>query len=281
MSNEKRPKIALVAGTGGLRPIGGLELQKFLDEEGIKVDLLVGCSGGAALCSSFALGWSYEQAKKNIYETLPRDIGHMLDFRKVQDFLKVPSPNFSPTRSIIDGPVWVNSMRKSYGNARLEDLKVPFLVQTTDLLTGKGVVFDKGDMTEIVSASCSFFPLFSPIPINGRYYMDGSFSNSQPVIEAVKRNPDVILVVTVYDPPDAGKANILKHWWNFIRNADTHETKKLNDAALAHYKGKVVNIDVVLDAGTEVWDLDSLPGIFKSFKEGLEKYKKEIVQVCK
>jgi predicted acylesterase/phospholipase RssA len=45
-SVERRPKVGVVLGSGGIKPFSAIALFEFLDEMGIVVDLLVGCSGG-------------------------------------------------------------------------------------------------------------------------------------------------------------------------------------------------------------------------------------------
>ncbi len=272
-----KPKIAVVIGAGGLRPLGAVEMFGFFEEEGIKVDLSVGCSGGAVIASVFGGGNPPEVAKQKIYEGLPRDLGHLLNHRKISEFMKIPAVDFSPTKALIEGPVWLNSLKKPYKDYRIEDLTVPTFIQTTDLLSGKGVVFSEGPLAEIVSASCSFFPLFSPLKIGDRYYMDGFFSNPVPVIEAVKRKMDIIIVVNVDSPMNPQPLNVLDAWWSFFRRVDLRWIERENAALFSDFKGKVIHVDIVLEKAIEIWDMDVLPLVFKSFKKAFEPYKKVIM----
>ena len=58
MEQTAKPRIALVIGSGSVKCAAALGLMKVLEREGIDVDLVVGCSGGAIYASLIPLGWS-------------------------------------------------------------------------------------------------------------------------------------------------------------------------------------------------------------------------------
>ncbi len=46
---ERRPKVGVVIGSGGLKALSAIALFEFLNEAQIDIDLLVGCSGGGLM----------------------------------------------------------------------------------------------------------------------------------------------------------------------------------------------------------------------------------------
>ena len=57
-----QPRIALVLGSGGVRSIAALGIAEVLAAEGIRPDLIVGCSSGALIGATLALGLSSHEA---------------------------------------------------------------------------------------------------------------------------------------------------------------------------------------------------------------------------
>ena len=55
------PRVALVIGSGSVKCAAALGLMRVLEREGIGVDLVVGCSGGAIYAALIALGWVYRR----------------------------------------------------------------------------------------------------------------------------------------------------------------------------------------------------------------------------
>jgi NTE family protein len=269
------PKIAIVVGAGGLRSLGAIELYGLLcEEEGIPIDLVVGCSGGS-IVGMFGLGLTLHQIKSLVFDMIPKDFGKLISYTKLRDLFRIPCENFSFKKSIIEGPVWPQNLKKV--DVKIENLAIPTLIQATDVITGKGVVFDKGWLSEVCAASCSFFPVFAPIKIDDRYYMDGSFSNPLPVIEAVSRNMDIIIAVTVTSPADEKHRSIFDAWWDFFRKVDIHQMRHEHRTLFSDFKGKIIYLDIELEDIVEIWDVDCLPIVFNSFKKELAKHKREIM----
>src|SRR5512134_413775 len=57
-----QPRMALVLGSGGVRSIAALGIAEVLDAEGIRPDLIVGCSSGELFGATLALGLSSSEA---------------------------------------------------------------------------------------------------------------------------------------------------------------------------------------------------------------------------
>jgi len=87
-------------------------------------------------------------------------------------------------------------LRKLLHCATFEELRIPLAVVATDLVTGKGVVFQNGELIPPVRGSCSIPGLFTPVEFGGRLLVDGAISGPVPV--AALRNLGVDAVIAVH-----------------------------------------------------------------------------------
>jgi NTE family protein len=92
-------------------------------------------------------------------------------------------------------------LARSLPAATFEQLKIPFAVIATDLLTGEPAVFRRGGLIGPVRASCTYPGLFLPMQLNGRTLIDGAFSCPMPV--EVLRQMGATHIIAVH----AGGAN--------------------------------------------------------------------------
>jgi len=86
---------------------------------------------------------------------------------------------------------------KYFGDKRFEEASVPFVVATTDILTGDEVVIDSGPIIDGVRASISVPGVFEPHLIDGRYLVDGGLVNPVPVDYLRAAGIDVCISVNV------------------------------------------------------------------------------------
>ena len=64
ISLNKRPRVALVLGSGGLKCAASLGLWRVLQRENIPIDMVVGCSGGSLFAASIALGFGTQATEE-------------------------------------------------------------------------------------------------------------------------------------------------------------------------------------------------------------------------
>jgi NTE family protein len=77
---------------------------------------------------------------------------------------------------------------------------VPFRCISTDLETGKAVVFDKGNLHEVLRASISIPTIFSPVEYEGKLLVDGMMARNLPAQDAKDMGADIIIAVDVGAP---------------------------------------------------------------------------------
>ncbi|MGB2705902.1 MAG: patatin-like phospholipase family protein, partial [Candidatus Omnitrophota bacterium] len=78
-------------------------------------------------------------------------------------------------------------------------------ITTTDIETGEELVYTKGDLQQIIKASCSWPGIFPPVIIAGRKLTDGGIRNSIPAKMARQLGATVVIAVDVGFCVKAGK----------------------------------------------------------------------------
>ncbi|HUY83389.1 MAG TPA: patatin-like phospholipase family protein, partial [Steroidobacteraceae bacterium] len=84
--------------------------------------------------------------------------------------------------------------------ASFDALPTPFRAVATDLLTGRAVILDGGDLAQAMRASMSAPGLFAPVDYHGRLLVDGGLAENLPIAVARAMGADVLIVVDVEFP---------------------------------------------------------------------------------
>ncbi len=164
-------KIGLVLSGGGTRGGAHLGVLKAIDELGVKISVISGVSAGAIIGSLYAAGYNPDA----IFEEF-----------KDQSYFGIS--NISWQKS---GLFTMNSLRKSLESLINKDdfseLKLPMFINTTDILTGREVIFSNGPLFDAIIASASVPVIFEPIFIGKYQLQDGGILNNLPVDSLVGR----------------------------------------------------------------------------------------------
>jgi NTE family protein len=80
-------------------------------------------------------------------------------------------------------------------------MPMPLGIVGTDLQTGHGVLFQRGDTGQAVRASCSVPGIFQPTIIQGREYVDGGLVSPVPVRYAKQMGADIVIAVNISTEP--------------------------------------------------------------------------------
>lgn len=195
-----RSRIALVIGSGGVKCAAALGLQQALREEGIEIDLVVGCSGGAIYAAATAMRWSVDQTIDQTMLLWTRDTTSKP--RRLA-LLKAIFPRvfgFSEDFSFRDDHLLNTRLRKGFGEHTFHDTRIPLFITATDFHNGEQVVLSEGLLWEAIRASIAVPFVFAPRLINGRLLMDGFLSDPLPVNVAIQEGAGVILAIGFESP---------------------------------------------------------------------------------
>ncbi|MGB2782436.1 MAG: patatin-like phospholipase family protein [Atribacterota bacterium] len=206
------PKIGLALGEGGRRFYIHIGVLKALENEGIKVDYIAGTSIGSLIGGLYALWKDVDKIEKytlsldfdKYYMTPREDI-------KLENIDETPFIIFYSDISkgkidipllegLMDGKIMRDEIDRFTNRASFEyDLKIPFKVVATDLITGKKVVIDKGRISNAIAASMSVPGLSVPFKFEDKMLVDGGLIDPVPVDVVREMGADIVIGVNLRD----------------------------------------------------------------------------------
>jgi NTE family protein len=189
--SHKKPVIGLALGGGAARGFAHIGVIKALEANGIKPDLVVGTSAGSVIAALYASGYRGTELNR---------IALTLDEAAITDWALPFSGKFG---GMIKGDALQNMVNRLVKNQSIENTPIPLGIVATDLKTGQGVLFQRGDMGQAVRASCSIPSIFQPTIINGREYVDGGLVSPVPVRYASQMGADFIIAVNISTEPSS------------------------------------------------------------------------------
>jgi NTE family protein len=154
-----------------------------LQEAGITIDVVAGCSIGAAVGACHAAGKLGELREFALSLTKRRVMG-LLDFH-------------ISGSGLIAGERLRRLLDRDLGNTRIEELPLTFAAVATELGTGHEIWLTRGGLVQAVRASYALPGIFDPVKIAGRWLMDGALVNPVPVTAARALGADVVLCVNL------------------------------------------------------------------------------------
>lgn len=212
---RKNPRVGLVLSGGGAKGLAHIGVLKTLDSLGVRIDYVAGTSMGAVMGGLYATGYTGKQIDSIISATdfdllitddVPRKSRTFYERKNAEKYaLTLPFNNFKiqlPS-SISRGQNVLNLLSKlTLDVSGVEDfskLPIPFYCIATDMLTGKEVVLDRGNLAQAISASSALPTLYQPVRLDNKLLMDGGIVNNYPILGLESKDLDIIIGVDVQD----------------------------------------------------------------------------------
>lgn len=176
-------KIGLALGSGAARGWAHIGIIQALQEQGIKIEVVAGCSIGAYVGAAFCNNklkelteWALQLNEWQVLGLMGVGLkrGGMVSGAKVFDILA-----------------------EQFSAKEFSDLPIPFGTVATDLYSGREMAFSEGDITLAVKASCAIPGLFPPVQHNDRWLVDGAVVNPVPVNLCHQLGADFIIAVNL------------------------------------------------------------------------------------
>ncbi len=298
----QHPRIAVVFSGGGARGVASIGVLRVLERNDIPIDLIVGTSMGSVIGGLYAMGYSPNQLQQMIDTTNWEDLLSYTDEARRRDMFldqkiardkSVLVLRFEGLTPVIPEAFSTGQRLTNYLNIltlqalykpepSFDDLRIPFRAVTTDLVTGKRIILDRGDMTEALRASLSVPLLFSSVPRDSMQLLDGGLIDNLPVDVAIAHHANIVVAVDMVSPLRP-KSKLNAPW----EIADQITTIMMQEATkLARAKANIVitpklgdhlssdftNLDSLIIAG-EIAAEESLPMFKKLISEcTLKKY---------
>jgi len=271
MATQKdKPRIALVIGSGSVKCAAAIGLKKVLERENIKVDMVVGCSGGSIYASLIALGWSVEQATDATLKMWTREVTSK---RSVKAMLQLALPwlfKFDETFGLIDDTLINRRFHDGYKSATFAQTLIPLFVTATDFSNGEQIVMTDGLIEDAVRASISIPYIFPPKKLNGKYLIDGYLSDPLPIGVAIKEGADIIIAMGFESPYQEHVSSLMRY--NFqIASITSNNLLKTNYSFhnLAHHS-EIIPIIPEFKHRIKLFDTDKLPYVIEEGERAAE-----------
>src|SRR5580698_4990018 len=215
---QVRPRICVVLSGGGARGMAHIGVLKVLEEMKVPIDCIAGTSMGAVVGGLYASGMTAAQIETTMrsvdWQEAFRDAPPRRDlaFRRKQDdrnfLVRLPlglkHGKILLPKGFIQGQKLQETLRQltlPFSNSTDFDLlPTPFRAVATDLVTGRAVLLDKGDLSIAMRASISAPGLFAPVETQGLLLVDGGLAENLPIDVARQMHADIVIVSDVSYP---------------------------------------------------------------------------------
>ncbi len=159
-------QVGLALGGGaawGWAHIGVLEV---LEESGLPIDVISGCSMGSVIGALYAAGYTVEEMKEIAHYWKTRTV-RLIDWR----FWRM---------SLINDKRIRKAFRQYFGDRTVNTCRIPFWANAVDILTGKEFTIQSGTLVECVRASIALPGLISPFAHGPHLLVDAGIMNPVP-----------------------------------------------------------------------------------------------------
>ena len=180
----KNYTVGLALGSGSSRGWAHIGAIEALQEAGISIDFVAGCSVGAFVGAIFSSN-GLEQLKRYVLEMEGESMFSFTDLSLLRP-------------GLLDGDKKLRELFCMHSDKKnFSELEVPLKVVAADMHTGGQIVIDSGDLFNALRASLSYPGLFAPTYHNGRWLIDGGTVDPVPVGVARAMGADIVVAVNL------------------------------------------------------------------------------------
>jgi NTE family protein len=193
-SISERPRTVLVLGGGGMKGIAHVGAWKALEDAGVRIDAIMGCSIGALVGCSIAGGFGWRELAE-IARKLKKDDIVSINRRAVL---------FGGVReeAVFDGDHFREYIRRNVPLKSFADARLPVRVNAVSLVHGEERWFGTGvdettPVADAIYGSCAIPIYFPPLRLDGDVLVDGGVMDVLPVKAAAAWATERVIAVDV------------------------------------------------------------------------------------
>ena len=189
-------KIGLALGSGAARGWAHIGIIEALEELGIKISAISGCSIGSYVGASYCAG--------NLPELKSWVLG--LNEWQVAKLMGIGIHK----GGLASGEKVFTKLKEEFVTENIEELPIPFSAVATDMRRGQEISFMQGSTVDAIRASCSIPGIFSPHRYQNRWLLDGAVVNPVPVSLCRQLGVDIVIAVNLgsdFNPSETEKHN--------------------------------------------------------------------------
>ncbi len=180
-------RVGLALGGGAARGLAHVGALKALERSGIVVDMIAGTSAGAMTGIMYSAGLDPDYNADSFAE----------DLRPSWFFRQLPQGTYWYLVHKYRTGKFDGMLRKYLHDWRLEQLAVPCLSVTVDLVSGNSIVRERGDAVNAILESINVPVLSVPIVRNGQALVDGGLVNNIPANVLVSMGCNFVIAGSV------------------------------------------------------------------------------------
>lgn len=177
-------KLGLALGAGGSRGVAHVGVLRALEEEGIKPDLIAGCSMGSVVGACYSKGLTCD---KMLDAVLKLKAANIID----------PSAVPISKLGLFKGNKMYDLLLSNIGDITFDELNIPFCCVASDMLSGRLTTLSSGKVTDAVRASSSMPAIFRPVRMDGKLLIDGGVLCRVPTQQVWDMGADAVLAIDV------------------------------------------------------------------------------------
>lgn len=182
------PRIGLALGGGAARGFAHVGVIQVLEREGLRPDMVAGTSAGSLVAALYASGMDGAQLERAALE---------MEEAAIADWTL---PLFN--RGLLRGEALARYVNRQVQGKLMQDMAMPLGILATDLSSGQGVLFRRGDTGTAVRASSAVPGVFTPVEISGKLYVDGGLVAPVPVDQVRQMGAELVVAVDISSPPN-------------------------------------------------------------------------------
>lgn len=275
---SEKQKLALVIGSGSIKSVAALGLLKVFQEEGIDIDMVVGCSGGSLMGALVSMGLDAATAMDMVLGIWTKDIMTKVSLRSVLQLLFPRRLGFNADFALMDDTPVMRDLRRAYGPVTFEEMKIPLFLVATDVTNGKRVVLSEGDVVTAIRASMGIPLIFGPVQHNDMWLGDGGASDPLPIGVAIKEGADIIVAMGFESPYHSETTSLM----NVITQSSSIAINNLTKSTFSFYSvahhAEIVPIMMRFDQHIDLFDTHLFPYIME---EGEKEARKQLDYIHK
>jgi NTE family protein len=250
-----------VLGSGGVRSIAAVGIAEVLAREGVRPDLVVGCSSGALFGATIALGMSPEHSLRTATELWSSELTRQHRWRSWLQLLMPRLAGFDDDFAFRDAGLIERRIRDAFGQRRLEDSATALRVAATDAASGEAVVLTQGRLVDALRASIAVPFLFPAVTIDGRRLVDGVISNPLPLSAAADARTVIALGFHGAMPRRVDRASRLALQ---VSTAMINNLMQARNAAARAAGQRVLHIELALERRVGLWETGALRYLYEA-----------------
>lgn len=174
-------KIGLALGGGAAHGVAHIGVLQVLEEHGIPIDYISGCSAGAIVGGLYATGSDMYMA------------GKLATTIEMSSFIDITIPR----TGFIKGDKAEKLVDMLTKGKNAEECVIPFSAIACDILSGECVTLSNGRVSKICHASFAMPGIFEPVNIDGMQLIDGGAMTRIPSEQVRKMGADYVIAVDV------------------------------------------------------------------------------------